>query len=58
MIMHEIRRVGASNMNYYFSDRRMMIENNGKLYSEIYLPENKTANPTETEIPIEEDSEI
>ena len=55
MIMHEIRRVGASNMNYYFSDRRMMIENNGKLYSEIYLPEGKTANPTETEIPIEEE---
>lgn len=55
MIMHEIRRVGASNLNYYFSDRHMMLEFDENLYTEIYLPENKTANPTETEIPIEEE---
>ena len=58
MIVNEKKTIGRTRFNYFYSDRRMKLELDSILYDEIYMPENIECYPMETEIPIEEDSEI
>ena len=57
MIITETRVINGSAFDYTYSDKGMMIERDGMWYSEAYDPQGSGRVYTETDIPVETESD-